>query len=325
MADDRPADSSNPNDLGARAKRALGLTWTLLVNAFKGLSTHHGTQLAAGMAYYALFAIFPAVLVVAAVAGMVLDDPAARADLVDFLLEELPVSTGEGAQEIETLVDGITENAGALGLIGVLGLMLSASALISSARTSLSFIFGDQITRGAIRGKLVDLLLIIGVGLLFGLSFAVTIVSGLNVDLGAGIGESIEAVLDWTGLILPILISAAVFAALYSVLPASRPPLREIWPGALFAALAYELLKRGFSIYLDNFANYGAVYGSLGAIIAFMFFAYLASVVFLVGAEMASLWPRAQRGELQGDPDPRSFKEKVQGAISGLFRTNSSE
>jgi membrane protein len=84
----------------------------------------------------------------------------------------------------------------------------------------------------------------------------------------------------------------ATFAVLYRVVPAAPTRMRDIWPGALAAAAGFEGLQYGFSIYLAFFGHYNRVYGSLGAVVAFMFFVYLASMVFLFGAEIASEYPR---------------------------------
>lgn len=284
--------------------RGLGHALTLLVNAAGGMGRNKGTQSAAGMSYYALFSVFPAAIVLAAVAGLILDDAGARADAVDYLFRELPVSTEDGRGSIDDMVRGVTRNAGALGLIGTLGLLISASALISATRAAIDRIFGGPVTRGMLRGKALDLLLALAAGTLFLLSFAATLVAGLSPDLGGGVLDAIESALTAGGALLPIAISALVFAVGYTVLPVERQRLRDIWPGVLVATLGYELLKRGFSFYLDKFADYSAIYGSLGAVIAFMFFVYLASLVFLFGAEIAALWPRVRAGELDsGDDD----------------------
>ncbi len=73
----------------------------------------------------------------------------------------------------------------------------------------------------------------------------------------------------------------------------SRPPhyVSSPGPGALLAAAGFEILQYGFSAYLSNFANYNRVYGSLGAVIAALFFVYLNASVFLFGAEVASEYP----------------------------------
>jgi membrane protein len=88
----------------------------------------------------------------------------------------------------------------------------------------------------------------------------------------------------------------ATFAFLYRFMPAVPTRLGGIWPGALAAAAGFEGLQYGFSAYLAFFGHYNKVYGSLGAVVAFMFFVYLASMVFLFGAEIASEYPRLRTG-----------------------------
>lgn len=292
------------------------------------MSEHRGTQSAASMAYYALFSVFPTAIVLAAIAGFVLDDAAARQDVVDFLFKELPLSDdASGRGDIENLVKGVTNNSGTLGLIGGLALLISASALISAARNSINAIFGGDVTRGLVRGKGLDLALVLGIGALFVLSFAATLLTQIEPNFGDGVLGLFETVFTATGWVLPLALSAIVFGVLYTVLPVNHPRLRDVWPGVLFATLGYELLKRGFSIYLDGFANYSAVYGSLGAVIAFMFFTYVASLVFLLGAEMAALWPRVRAGEFDpgsGDDEgpSRSFGEQVRDVGRNLVSRN---
>lgn len=296
-----------------RLMAGLGHFWDLISNAVQRLFEHHGTQLAAGMAYYALLSVFPTVIVFAAGAGFILDDPGAREDVVNFLLRELPLSESSGRDDIESLLDGVTANSGTLGVIGFLALLISASALISAARNSVNVAFEEDERRGALRGKGLDLLLVLGLGVLFALSFAATLVTRLDINLDEdAVGSAIQSILDATGWFLPVVLTAFVFSVMYRVLPAARPGLRDIWPGVVFAAVGYELLKSGFSFYLENFANYSAVYGSLGAVIAFMFFVFLGSIVFLIGAEMAAIWPRVRAGEFDSDPDQESDSLGVQ-------------
>ncbi len=321
--DPTPSGGRRWQALRGQLKRGAEQAWRLLTNALSGLSRHRGTHLAAGMSYYALFSVFPAAIVVAAVAGLILDDPSAREDAVSFLLDELPASD-QGRSDIETAVDGVTSNSRTLGLIGLAALLISTSALVSAARNSVNLIFGDELRRGALRGKALDILLVIGLGFLFSLSFAVTLIGQLNIVLGGAVGDAIESAISASGPLLSLILTAVVFAVLYHVLPTGRPGWRQIWPGVVFASFGYELLKRGFSIYLDNFADYSAVYGSLGAVIAFMFFVYLASVVFLIGAEMAAIWPGVRAGEYdpEDDGEEKSFGERVREIVGRLFGRN---
>jgi membrane protein len=299
----------------SRPKLYLARAWALIWNSLDGLGRHRATQSAASMAYYALFSIFPTAIVLAAAGGLFFDDAKARDDVVNFLFDQLPLADdAQGRGDIDRLVHGVTNNAGTLGLIGIVTLLISASALIGSTRGAVDTIFGGRVTRGFLRGKGIDLLLVLGVGALFILSFASTLLGTLDPDRGEGILWAIESVFTWSGFVMPLLLSAIVFGILYTVLPVERQRVRDVWPGIVFAAVGFELLKRGFSIYLDNFANYSAVYGSLGAVVAFMVFTYAASFVFLIGAEMAALWPRVRAGEFDGNDDDgpsKSFGREV--------------
>ena len=76
--------------------------------------------------------------------------------------------------------------------------------------------------------------------------------------------------------------------------PRRRVRVQDAWPVALLVAVLLVLLQNLFALYVGNFAHYNAIYGSLGAVIAFMFFVYLAAELFLLGAELASEWPRVR-------------------------------
>lgn len=310
-------------------KLILARAWALIWNSIGRLGPHRVGNLAASMAYYALLSLFPAAIVLAAIAGLVLDDEAARQDVIDFLFDELPLSETDGRSDIESLVDGVVSNAGTLGLVGALALLIAASALAGAMRNSVAVIFEAPVSRGALRGKGVDLLLVLGLGLLFIASFAATLLGQFDPDLGDGFFNVVEDVLTATGSLLPLVLGAFVFAVLYTVLPVTHPRLRDVWPAILFASVGFELVKRGFSFYLDKFADYSAVYGSLGAVIAFMIFVYIAATVFLFGAEMAALGPEVMRGEHDpgaGDDDDdgesKTFGEEVRGFLKGLVSRN---
>ena len=77
-----------------------------------------------------------------------------------------------------------------------------------------------------------------------------------------------------------------------------REPLRDIWPGAVVAALGLAVVKAGLELYFEQLADFGAIYGSLGAAMALLLFVYAAANVVVFGAEFASEWSR--------DPDTRA-------------------
>jgi membrane protein len=306
----------------ARAGHALGRAAKLIERSVDAFARNHCPQLAASISYYALLSIFPAAILMVAIFGVVIGDDEIRTEVVDFLFENLPVSEGQGRQDLEKIVDGVTSNTGTLGVVGLLGLLYTASALMGAIRNSLAIIGETERQRPPLRAKALDLLLMLGLGILIALSFAATLVRGLAVDLSNDLGFTgrvVDGALNAFGFLIPFTLSLIAFTVILMVVPYPRPRLRDVWPGVLMAAVGFELAQRGFTLYLENFANYSAVYGSLGAVITFLVFIYIAAMVFLLGAEMATLWQRVRAGGFDdSDGDGEPFGEQVRGFLRGL-------
>ena len=140
-------------------------SWALIWNSIGRLGPHQVGNLAASMAYYALLSLFPVAIVLAAIAGLVLNDAAARQDVVDFLFDELPLSETDGRSDIESLVDGVTEQREHAGSDRPHRPARSRRAPWSGAmRNSVAVIFEAPVSRGALRGKGLDLVLVLGLG-----------------------------------------------------------------------------------------------------------------------------------------------------------------
>ncbi len=261
------------------------------------------TQMAASISYYVLFSVFPLAILVVAIAGLVLQNDALRADVVDGLLDVVPLSEDEGREDVEDLVSGVATGLSALGLLSVIGLAWSASGMMGAIRRALNEAWDTDYRRPFLRGKLIDLAMMLGVGALVSLSLATTIflqvarrVSGDVSDALGPLGDGATLGFEVAAVLVPLSLSFAVFLVLYKVVPAVRTRFRHIWPGALVAAVLFEIVKNGFAFYLSNFGNYDAIYGSLGAVIAFLFFIYISANILLFGAEFASEWPRVIHG-----------------------------
>jgi len=305
-----------------RLRRGAGHAWRLTENAVPAFFSDRCPQLGAGIAYFALFSVFPLAIVLTAVFGLVVSGPDTKDEVVEFLVERLPLQES-GARDLRTVLDDVAGGAGAVGAAGLIGLAYSASALMGAVRNSLNALWEFEEPRPPLRGKGLDIILILGLGLMFALSLAIALIEGVATDVGRDIGipETLLAgTFSFVAILLPLALAAAVFAVLLRYVPARHQRWRDIWPGVLVAILGYKLVQVGFSFYLDNFGRYSAVYGSLGAIVAFMVFVYVAAMAFLLGAEYARLWPAVRAGELDPDPgeDGEPFGRQVLGFLKGL-------
>ncbi|MDQ4130698.1 MAG: YihY/virulence factor BrkB family protein, partial [Actinomycetota bacterium] len=220
-------------------------------------------------------------------------------------------------------------NIGAFGVVGVLGLAFAASGVMGAIRYGLNTAWDAEDRRPPVQGKLVDILLVLAVGLAAALSLALTVLTRLVRSVGdelegplGTVGSALAELLLGLGQLTPFALSLAVFAFLYRFVPAVETRWRDLWPGVLVAGAGYEAAKTGFSFYLENFGDYGAVYGSISAAVAFLFFVFLAANIFLLGAEVASQWPRVRSGHydrLEALEEDRPLGEQVRDLLRRLF------
>jgi membrane protein len=262
----------------------------------------HGPQLAAAISFHVLFSLFPLVILMAGIFGIVVTVSGVQADVVDTVVRNAPLSE-EGEQDLRRLLEGATGELSALGLLALPGLLWSASGMMGAIRTALALAWDLEERRPFIRGKVVDVSLVLGTAL-------VAVVS-IGLTFAARVVEEIPGVAQLSALLVPLVLAFAVVLFLYRVVPARAPRLRDVWPAALFVAVVFVALQHLFAFYVENFGRYNAIYGSLGAVIAFLFFVYLSSNVFLLGAELGAELARV-REDLGLEPDEKGEKGEME-------------
>ncbi len=90
-----------------------------------------------------------------------------------------------------------------------------------------------------------------------------------------------------------------ILAALYYYTPSKRLRWRDVLPGAIFATIAWIIASMGFSFYVDNFNNYSRLYGSIGAVIVFLVWLYLTSIIVITGGEINALLVSSREKDLK--------------------------
>lgn len=270
----------------------------VLRRAFAEFRADHCAQFAAAISFHLLFSVFPLAITAVGIIGLVTQDPHARDTVLAAMLKVVPLSA-QGRQQLHGLLGSVSGGAGALGLLGLLGVIWSASGVMAAIRTALNVAWDTSKKRPFVRGKAVDLALVAGVFLVTGASLGLTVAASIARQGAAHLPGPLQSLTPLASAAASVGVFAAsaallfaAFAFLYRIVPAVPTRVRGIWPGALAATAGFEALQYGFSVYVAHFAHYNKVYGSLGAVIAFLFFIYLASMVFLFGAEVASEYPR---------------------------------
>ncbi|MDX6676551.1 MAG: rane protein [Solirubrobacteraceae bacterium] len=259
-----------------------------------------GHRSAAQISFFAVLSFIPLVLLLAGAFGLVFDDEAVRGRIITTVFDNVPLSSSGDRPQLERAVGDALEQAGHLGIFSTLLVLVAASGVMGALRHSINEAWDIEQRPPLLQRKALDLALVLGGTSILALSVSVTITHRLAgiVDDEAGGGWLIAAALDVAGALLPLLFVALALLFLYRVLPMHQERLRDIWPGAVVAALGLAIVKLGLGLYFEQLADLGAIYGSLGAIMALLIFVYAAANVVVFGAEFASEWARL--------PDTRS-------------------
>lgn len=241
--------------------------------------------LAAGVAFYAMLAIFPIIIALVTIYGLVAD-PSHVAGQLEPVAKVLP---GEAAN---LLTDQLSAVAGASGGSLTLGLVISllaalwaASGGVSALITGINAIHDQEEERGFVKLKALSLGLTFG-GLLVAIAAMLlvaafpAVVTRLHWGAAGRVGAE---VLRW--LVLAALIGVAL-SVFYWVGPSHRSRWRWLSAGAVTALIIWVLGSMAFSFYVSNFGSYNKTYGTLAAVVILMLWLYLSAYIILLGAEV---------------------------------------
>lgn len=262
-------------------------------------------MLAAGIAFYALLSLFPAIAAVISLWALAFD-PAEMASQIGELSRFMPPG---GARLINEQAREVSENTDTgLSLTALFGLavaMFLASKGVRGLMVGLNVVYGEEDQRGLLQRTLVVAVLTLG---LIVMSLAATIFVALY-SLAVGwlaLGGPLVTLIKW--LRWPALVPLMMFviAVLYRYAPYRRSPRWEwVSMGTVTATLLWLLGSAGLSLYVGRIANMDELYGSLGAVVVLMLWFWLSSYVVLLGAEINAEMERQTRSDTTvGEPRP---------------------
>lgn len=305
QARDRAVRSRDYLRIRVRARRLWRLFLAiplagLIYRTIREMGADDATHMAAGVAYYAVLSLFPLAVGLISLLGMVLDADNLEGEIVGFFQKFLP-----GSRELlEANINAAGNVRGFLGAVSFIGLFWSASLLFGAISRAVNRAWDIQRDRPFYIDKPRHIIMAVSVAPLFLMSFVTTAALEVlgNVDFPL-IGRI--AFLDHDGINLmtrplPFVFSLAIFLLIYKFIPNTRTYWRYIWPGALLAAVLFEISKSVFVFYLENFASFEQLYGSLASIIVLLFWTYVSGLILIAGAEFSSEYGRMRVGVEQG-------------------------
>ncbi len=303
--------------LGRRARALLDRTLLTTWRAVWEFVEDRGHRDAAQIAFFAVLSGIPLALLLIAAFGAFLGEGEVRERVIDTAFTSIPLAQESDRPRLERVARDALGGAGDIGLISV-GLLVGAGmGVMGALRHSINVAWDIDRRPPLLRRKALDLALVSGatIVLLFFISVTTTRELSRDLDDEGGGPRMVASLLDAIGDVLPFAFIALVVLFLYRVLPVDRPRVRDIWPGALVAAGGLLAVKGVLELYLEHLADFGALYGSLGALMALLLFVFAGANVLVFGAEFASEWARLPREDAEVARIVRDGRARVARAL----------
>jgi membrane protein len=296
-----------------RFDRLLGGRMSLLVRTALAFGRDDGAIMSRSIAYYALFSFFPLLLILISVSSSVLTASQVQEVILDFIEQYLPAA----GRLVQANIQQLLGARNAIGVLALVGLLWSASGVFGALYRSVNRAWGNTPAELFWTEKLFALVVVLVVGLLLVATIlygtVVNVVRGWQLEVfgwqpfaDPGTGRLV----GWLSALIPALGSVAVFTILYRTIPRTKVRWRDVWFGGLVAGLAWVASSQLLTWYISSFARYSLIYGSVGAIIAFLLWSYVSAMILLLGAEFTAQYAQWRR---EGRPlESRPFREWIE-------------
>ena len=290
-----------------RSKETADLGWlkrefNLLVETLKEASRDHAKDLAAAIAFWVFFSIFPLLIGTLSAAGYFLRSAEMQARIYDVVIDMFPGS----ASLVRDNLDAVIQYRGTMSWVGIVGLFWTAGKGFGAITRAVNRAIGAKRSHSFLLSKARYFFMAVAVSVLAVASIAITVAFDIVLEssfLVQRLGlEGVEAsrLKSWAlsfGLIF------LTFALLYKLAPYVKVRWRQVVPGALLAAMLFEIVKTAFLVYLDRVADFEAIYGSLSSIIVLLLWLYLSALILVFGAEYNIVRSRASAATAETTPE----------------------
>ncbi|HEX6474681.1 MAG TPA: YihY/virulence factor BrkB family protein [Candidatus Limnocylindria bacterium] len=254
--------------------------------AVVGLLDHDGLNYAGSMAYFSILSFVNVLLLGAVLLAALIGEGAARNVILTWFGENTPIDPSL----IAAMIDAAINSRGSITVIGLIFLVWGCFGFFGAVSRGVNRAFSDGKPLFILREKLLGVLLILFSGALILGSVAIGFVTAYLQNETRDIVDRFQGgdvVVALIGSTIPFALVFIAYLVLYRVVPSQKVTFGDVWPGALVAALLWTLLRVGYTFYITEFANFEDLFGPLAAIITLIVFIYFASVVLLIGAEVA--------------------------------------
>jgi membrane protein len=275
--------------------RYLEEPYKFLRTVFQAFKEDNGAIVAAAIAFYIFISLIPMLLLGVSLLGFLLGSPEQAEEIIfGFLRQYSPALIEEGEAGIRAVIEDVVRGRGAIGGIGLIGLLWSGSSAFANLHKAVNIAWGSPDDRGFIKTRLLAAGILLAVGVLLlaslGLGMLVNIIRNYDVTLFGISPDDIPIIWSLLAYAIPLAVTIAIFTLMYKVMPTRGVPWGPALLSGVVAGLFWEVARYGFSWYIGNFANFSAVYGSLAGLVILVFWIYYSSLILILAAEIGAAY-----------------------------------
>jgi membrane protein len=323
---DRPPDPDDPRKPDSPTDLTKPSALYVLRKTAREFQHDQCTDLAAALTYYAVLSLFPALLVMVSLLGVIGQGRRTTDAVLDIASDLAPSSAVDTLRPtIQQLVE--SPSAGFALLFGIVTALWSASGYVGAFGRAMNRVY--EIDEGRPVWKLRPLQLVLTLGGLV-LAAAVALMLAVSGPVARTVGDAIgfgdAALTIWNIVKWPVILVLVVVAVavLYYVTPnVKQPRFRWMSVGSALAILTWVVASVGFGLYVANFSSYNKTYGALAGVIIFLLWLWITNLALLFGAELDSELERARQlqagmpaeRELQLPPKDTRVIDKMKAAV----------
>lgn len=281
-----------------------------LKRTWQEFSEDHGTDWAAALTYYGVLALFPALIALVSIVGLVADPQTLTRTLTEL------VATVGPASSVETFrgpIESVSSNKGTSGVMALVGIVLAlnaASGYVGAFMRASNQMYEVDEGRPFFKLRPLQTGVTLAMVLLLALAAVAVVVTGpLAEAVGDAVGLGSTAVTVWDIAKWPVLILVVmtIVSVLYYAAPnAKLPGFKFVTAGSVFAVGVWIVASALFALYVANFSSYDKTYGTLGGVVSFLVWLWISNIAILLGNELNA---ERERTRQLAAGDPRAEKE----------------
>lgn len=279
--------------------------WRGLVELCNGNDFTH----AASIAYYALLSCFPFILLVISLFGSIAADEADRSAVLSFVFRYFPAQL----DFITTQLDAFRQTHVQVGVVGALALVWASLGVFGAITTAVNHAWGVEHERSFLKHRLVSFLMLLSAGGVMVL--ALLLVGAVQVAQASWFGvllarfSALHALQSLTLRSLATVLLIVGVGLVYYFIPNATTRFRDVWVGAVVTGALWRLAFGGFSWYLRHNDSLTKIHGSISAVVVFLLWVYVSSVILMYGVEFTAAYARLRRHlaeDMPAAPSPRT-------------------